>query len=128
MLFKKIDASSWVKILAISACVLCFVLSLQTIAFSQDNTFLTSRISRLESENSTLRSRISRLESDVSRIGSTIGLNYTYSSTPESGVATASPSSAADPMFDRLATLVIELRDRIITLENQVAELQESQY
>jgi hypothetical protein len=125
MVFKKKYPSTWIKTLAASACVLCFVLSLQTIAFSQDNAFLTSRISRLESENSTLRSRISRLESDISRISSTLGLNYTYSSPSDSGSATASPSPTTDPMFDRLATLVIELRDRMITLENQVTELQQ---
>jgi polyhydroxyalkanoate synthesis regulator phasin len=32
--------------------------------------------------------------------------------------------SRTDPMFDRLATLVIELKERIVALEAQVADLE----
>jgi uncharacterized protein YceH (UPF0502 family) len=116
--------SKWLKPLAILVLTLFLIFGWQTLTPAQSsNSFLTSRISRLESENSSLRSRISRLESDIARISSSIGLNYTYSS-PESGDPPVAPPSS-DPMFDRLATLAIELRDRIITLEDQVADLQE---
>lgn len=116
--------SKWLKPLAILVLTLFLIFGWQTLTLAQSsNAFLTSRISRLESENSSLRSRISRLEGDIARISSSIGLNYTYSSSPEAGDPPIAPPSS-DPMFDRLATLAIELRDRIITLEDQVADLQ----
>ncbi len=111
--------------LVVLALTLFLILGWQTFTLAQSNTaFLSSRVSRLESENSALRSRISRLESDIARISSSIGLNYNYSTPSESGDPLPSTASS-DPMFDRLATLAIELRDRIIVLENQVADLQE---
>lgn len=75
---------------------------------------VSTRISRLESENSTLRSRVNRLESDIARLGRASGVELS----PPPSSTTGTP--AADPMFDRLATLVIELRERIIALEAQV--------
>jgi uncharacterized protein YceH (UPF0502 family) len=117
--------SHWLRPLLVLVLTLFLILGWQTLTPAQSNaTFLSSRVSRLESENSSLRTRISRLEGDIARISSSIGLNYTYSPPSESGSAAPTPASA-DPMFDRLATLAIELRDRIITLENQVADLQQ---
>ena len=115
--------SKWLNLLTVVVLSLLLVFGWQTLTSAQNPSFLTSRVSRLETENSSLRSRLNRLESDVSRISSSIGLNYTYSSPPESGSAAVAPPSS-DPMFDRLATLAIELRERIIILEEQVAELQ----
>ncbi|WP_416670412.1 hypothetical protein [Egbenema bharatensis] len=117
--------SKWFRPLAVLVLTLLLIVGWQTVTPAQSNTaFLSSRVSRLESENSSLRSRISRLEGDITRISSSIGLNYTYSTPSEPGSPTPA-TPAADPMFDRLATLAIELRDRIITLENQVADLQQ---
>lgn len=88
---------------------------------------LESRISRLESDNFQLRSQISRLESEVYRLAGT-------RSQPErvnqpAPRITSNPSSPSlsslgdDPMFKRLATLVIELKERIVALETQVTQM-----
>ncbi|NJN86226.1 MAG: hypothetical protein HC881_07820 [Leptolyngbyaceae cyanobacterium SL_7_1] len=75
---------------------------------------VSTRISRLESENSMLRSRLSRLESDVARLGRGAGVDLSPAPLP------APAGTTAEPTFDRLATLVIELRERIVALEQQV--------
>lgn len=102
--------------------VLLMVFSLQAATFAQIPSSINSRISRLETENSTLRSRVNRLESDVARLGRAAGVDLPSVPSPEQ----PSSPAASDPMFDRLATLVIELRDRIITLEEKVAALESS--
>jgi hypothetical protein len=73
---------------------------------------VSTRISRLESENSQLRSRLGRLESAVARLGRGEGVDLSPSPLPI-------PAEAASPQFDRLATLVIELRERVVALEQQ---------
>jgi len=84
---------------------------------------LESRISRLEAEIFQLRSRLSNLESQVSRVNQP---SRTPSSTPTPQIP--SPRQSKIPpspeMFDRLATLVIELKERVQTLEDKVAELE----
>jgi uncharacterized protein YceH (UPF0502 family) len=90
---------------------------------AQETSYLESRISRLEAETYQLRSQINQLQSQV------LGLNQ---STQRTGSTKPAPPIAprgnrpasADPMFDRLATLAIELKQRINKLEAQVAELQ----
>jgi uncharacterized protein YceH (UPF0502 family) len=113
--------SRWLKPLSILLLTLIVLLSWQTLTPAQDTAFLASRITRLENQNSALRSQLNQLESQVSRISSNIGLDYAQPAPIE-----ISPSSPLtdDPMFDRLATLVIELRERIVELETQVADLQ----
>lgn len=77
---------------------------------------LEARVSRLESSNSSLRSQISRLESQLDRVSRAAGV-----SVPTAPPLASDPSTptalADDPTFRRLATLVIELRDRIEALE-----------
>jgi len=84
---------------------------------------LESRISRLEAEIFQLRSRLSNIESQVSRVNQP---SRTPSSTPTPQIP--SPRQTKIPpspeMFDRLATLVIELKERVQTLEDKVAELE----
>lgn len=110
------------KLLITVAIVIVLFSSWQLSTYADDTAFLSSRISRLESENNALRSRLSHLESQVSRVSADIGLDYTDSSQGEI-LAPEAPRSS-DPMFDRLATLAIELKERIVALEEQVADLQ----
>lgn len=85
---------------------------------------LESRISRLESENFQLRAQLSRIESQLNRVaGSGSGGNRV--SQPVPPVTSAPPRLAAstlgdDPMFKRLATLVIELKERVTALETRL--------
>jgi uncharacterized protein YceH (UPF0502 family) len=97
----------------------------------QADSNLESRISRLEFDNNSLRSRLSRLESDIDQLAHSAGSDLPVriieppSETPSTQPSEqSSVSSPSNPMFDRLATLVIELRDRIIALEEKIAELQ----
>jgi hypothetical protein len=85
---------------------------------------LESRISRLEAENFQLRSQLSRLENEVSRL---TGLDSRPQRVNQSAPRVAPmppqrlPSTLGDdPMFKRLATLVIELKERVVALENQL--------
>jgi hypothetical protein len=82
-----------------------------------------SRLNRLESESSLIRARLNRLETQLSRAnrGSDVDL-------PEINLSDGAVSSplADDPMFDRLATLVIEQRERIDQLEARIAALERS--
>lgn len=77
-----------------------------------------SRVFRLESEAVMLRARVSQLESQVSRLSRASGLPAASAPPQESPVGES--ALADDPTFKRLATLVIELRDRIIALEEQI--------
>src|SRR4028118_1012252 len=100
------------------------IFSSRTLA--QSSAGLESRISRLESDNLQMRSQISNLESQLSTLR---GQSPSQIPSPSRPVAPPVPPrpnrqvSSSDPMFDRLATLVIELRERIKALEAQVAEL-----
>lgn len=93
---------------------------------AQSTASLESRLSRLEGENWQLRSQINSLESQLSQITSQL-----TSQTPSSNRQTAPQIpprtnrqvSSSDPMFKRLATLVIELGERVKVLETQVAQL-----
>lgn len=89
--------------------------------FAQTSSQLGSRVARLETENTTLRSRISRLESAISRLGqggdSSIQIELPAEAVP-------STPQSDDPMFDRLATLVIETKQQVLALEERVAALE----
>ena len=85
---------------------------------------LESRISRLETELFQVRSRLSNLESQISRVE-----RPAPTPSPTRSPQRSSPRqptiSPSPEMFDRLATLVIELKERIQTLETKVAALEE---
>lgn len=78
---------------------------------------LDSRIGRLEAENSALRSRVSRLEAQLSGGG---GRGRTTPAPPQA----RQPVRSSDPMFDRLATLAIEQKERMDRLEARLAAIE----
>lgn len=83
-------------------------------------TNLSSRLSRLELDLSTLSSRVRRLETSLGRVDSSAPSTVpapSYDAVPESVLAN-------DPMFERLATLVIELKERIDSLEERIVRLE----
>jgi outer membrane murein-binding lipoprotein Lpp len=75
-----------------------------------------SDISRLESDISQLRQEVSRLGSEVRQLSASGDRPAIGENSPSSAPEIDSPL-ASDPMFDRLATLVIELKRRVERLE-----------
>ncbi|NES81334.1 MAG: hypothetical protein F6K10_07925 [Moorea sp. SIO2B7] len=84
----------------------------------QSSSHLESRLSRLEAGSSQMRSRINRLESEISRLR-----GKPSSPSPSPPQSRERQVYSSEPMFDRLATLVIELKERIKVLEADVAQL-----
>ena len=99
---------------------------LPRLTLAQSPGLLESRIARIEAENFQLRSQVSRIESQLAQLS---GRTRPQPSTPNQPVPQISyrtnrrQVSSSDPMFDRLATLVIELKERVQSLEAQVGEL-----
>ncbi len=93
------------------------------LTMAQSLSSLESRIFRLESENAQLRSHLNRLEGELSRSSFPIPRN----NIPAPGLPPRANQQVlpSNPMFQRLATLVIELKERINVLEEQVTELKE---
>ena len=99
---------------------------LPRLTLAQAPGLLESRIARIEAENFQLRSQVSRIESQLAQLS---GRPIPQPSTPNRAVPQISSRtnrrqvSSSDPMFERLATLVIELKERVQSLEAQVTEL-----
>lgn len=115
---------NWIICLAL---ILGFAL-LPRFTLAQAPAFLESRIARLESENLQLRSQVSRIESQLAQLSGR-SLSSSQRPRPNPPATQVLPRtnrrqvSSSDPMFERLATLVIELKERVQALEAQVAAL-----
>lgn len=109
------------------ALILGFVL-LPRLTLAQAPGLLESRMARIEAENFQLRSQVSRIESQLAQLSGR-PLSSPQKPSPNSPAPQISSRtnrrqvSSSDPMFERLATLVIELKERVQSLESQVAEL-----
>jgi hypothetical protein len=101
-------------------------LSLQTATPGQSTSVLESQVSRIETENRNLRSRLNQLESQVSRLSINAGIEDAPPIAPERSPSTIS-SLAEDPTFKRLATLVIELKERVVEVETAIARIAPAQ-
>jgi hypothetical protein len=109
------------RILPITGLVLLIFIGWQSFTPAQSLSNLESRVSNLATENTLLRSRVSQLEAQVARLSSNARVEYTP---PAEGTGPLAPSALAeDPTFKRLATLVIELGERVTAVEAQVARL-----
>ncbi|PSF31159.1 hypothetical protein C7H19_23150 [Aphanothece hegewaldii CCALA 016] len=100
--------------------LLCVLLLNQSV-FAQSDT-------AVRSELTSLRNRVSRLESQIGRIG-TGSRSPSPSSTPRQSsspprVVNGQLIGESDPMFERLATLVIEIREDVRNLDKRVKTLE----
>lgn len=109
-----------------SIAIFCFLIVLLFglwigVAKAQSLSSLKARVSRLESENYRVRSRLNRLESQLKRMSFPNSLDD-----QEQILLPSSPSapSIEEPMFDQLAILVIELKERINALELRMDALE----
>lgn len=109
-----------VKPLVVFCLLLLLWLSWQGVTPAQSTGQLESRLSRIELENATLRSRVNQLESQVSRLSSSAGIDFSSQPAPADRAIPSISPLADDPTFKRLATLVIELKERVVAVENQV--------
>ena len=118
-------SSPLAKIVLFCFLIVLLLLLSSGIARSENLSALNSRVSRLEAENSRLRSRVIRLESKLRslRLAKPSG-----DSEPLPLPPSAPAPSSDDPMFDRLATLVIELKERMNALEERMDILQQQRY
>lgn len=80
------------------------------------------RLSQLESEISNLRATVSRLEYQLS--GSRPSLTVPQRSVPSQARRQARQLYSQDPMFDRLATLAVELKERVQKVETRLSRVE----
>jgi hypothetical protein len=110
------------KGLGILLCTLLLLFCWQSSSTAQTTTQLESRLSRLEFENDALRSSLSQIQAQLSRISPNARIDIAPNS-PASGRAPTASALAEDPTFKNLATLVIELKERVVAVENRVAAI-----
>jgi uncharacterized protein YceH (UPF0502 family) len=100
-------------------CLLLLLFVLQAGAPATAQVGLESRVARLESDLFGLKQQVNQLEARSRRVNSS-------STAPSTPTASASnrPQYSSDPMFDRLATLVIELKERLNAVETRLTKLE----
>lgn len=108
-------------IIAIALFLLSTVFQLRTAA--QGYSGLESRLSNLEGDVRQLRAQMSRLESQATSITPPYPAPARSAPIPTPSRDRNRGNYSSDPMFDRLATLVVELKQRVSQLEQQVGDL-----
>ncbi|MEH1781670.1 MAG: hypothetical protein V7L26_21660 [Nostoc sp.] len=81
-----------------------------------------SRINNLEADFNRVESRLNQIESQLGKTRHSPSSITTL--TPRQSTGYRGNLSQQDPMFDRLATLVIELKQQVNKLEARVAKLE----
>lgn len=116
------------KLAILALAFLLGVVILQTFKPAQASSMLDTRVSRVESEISQLRSQMSRLEGQVYRLNNQGGTvdNSPRVETPQP--VYTPPQPIPDQMFERLATLVIELRDQVNQIDARLREVENTVY
>jgi len=116
------------KIGVISLALICALTILSSRTLAQSSVSLESRLSRVESDNFQLRSLLTNIESQLTTLRGQSSPQIPIPirpSAPPVPPRTNRQITSSDPMFDRLATLVIELKQRVQALEVQVAQLKQ---
>lgn len=81
-----------------------------------------SRISNLEADFNRVESRLNQIESQLGQGRQSLSRRTTL--TPRQSSGSRGNLSQQDPMFDRLATLVVELKQQVNKLEGRVSKLE----
>ena len=81
-----------------------------------------SRIYNLEADLNRVESRLNQLESQLGKTRQSPSSRTTL--TPRQSTRSRGNLSQQEPMFDRLATLVVELKQQVNKLEERVAKLE----
>jgi outer membrane murein-binding lipoprotein Lpp len=114
------------KIAVVGLALVLLVTVLNRWTLAQSTAFLESRLSRLESDSFQIRSELARLESQVYQIAGNRNTLAPRAISPPSPTnpGVTRPAIRSTASYDRLATLVVELRERINKLEARVNQLQ----
>ncbi|HLO47254.1 MAG TPA: hypothetical protein VK211_02370 [Kamptonema sp.] len=107
------------KIILLCIAVILVVIALPIFTPAQGSYQLEFRITQLESQISDLRGQINRLESQAS------GIRSQPPTTP-GGTRTNPRMRSGDPMFDNLATMVIEIKQDVISMQQRLSQLESS--
>jgi outer membrane murein-binding lipoprotein Lpp len=83
---------------------------------------IESRINNLEADFNRIESRLNQLESQLNLPRQSSSSRTTL--TPRESRGSRQNLSQQDPMFDRLATLVIELKQQVNKLEERVSKIE----
>ncbi len=110
-------------------CILLLLILTPRFTLAQTSTGLESRLSRLESESFSVRSQLNRLESQVYRLSNQLsnqqpGIEVPEISPAEPPLRNSGVLSSDDPQFDRLATLVVELKLQVNEIEERLAQVE----
>jgi BMFP domain-containing protein YqiC len=103
-----------------------FLMLLMGCSPAQASLDLSGRISRLESEFFMVRSQINSLEAQVSRLSNRLDFPIMAPTEP-ARIPFPRPEVVESPhkeQFDRLATLLIELKEQINSLETRFSDLE----
>ncbi len=92
-------------------------------AIAQFPANLESRMAQLESDNLQLRGQLNQLEARLSNLRTAPAFSPTPTLTTPTPHATTIPTT--DPKFQRLATLVVELKLQVRELEQRLGKLEQ---
>ncbi|MBD1862813.1 MULTISPECIES: hypothetical protein [Trichocoleus] len=116
----------WLKILGFTGLVIVGLVLLPGRLAAQSTALLESRLARLESDGYQLRAEISRLEAQIYSL-SRSGTRLPEPSRPAAPAITPPrPTPATTPILDRLATLLIELKERVTNVEARMTQLEKA--
>lgn len=104
-----------------------FLMFLMGCAPAQASIDMSARLNRLESEFFLVRSQINSLESQISRINNRLDFAQTRPPTEPARIPLPQPESLPSPsqqQFERLATLLIELKEQMNNLEARFSQLE----
>ena len=117
--------------------LLLIVLLAVLLIVSSSSLVKAQSITGLNAEISSLRSRINRLESDVRNLSRAINSNRNLPNIPNRELPSSTIENPpaidntvigrSDPLFKRLATLVIELKEDVKNLDQRLTVIEESQ-
>lgn len=113
------------RIVVLSVAVLISILAwgglIPQIALSQQ---VESRLNTLEADLNRIESRLNQLESQLNQLNNQGDLRKTRPSPPQISSGRNQKQLSREQMFDRLATLVVELREQIKQLQARVTKLE----
>lgn len=111
----------------LSVIVLTILISL-TIISSTNLQAVSQSTTSLNAEISSLRSRVNRLESEIRRLGRVSNLPSPRTSNPPRNNAPSNINGnligSSDPLFERFATLLIELKEDVRDLNQRLTNVE----